>query len=111
MHPSHSLAALADADAARVRASRLFLAVARADQDIDDNARLRCIAAAASLTDALPIGISSPLRLVDTGRAIDPSEFIRSALHVLGSLSVEQFAAQDIRAASEHGRRALYRLP
>ena len=111
MHPSYPLTDLSEADAARVRASRLFMAVARADQHVDHDARLRCVAAAQALTDALPIEVPAPLRQVDPGDVIDPSEFVRSALHVLGSLPLEQFAARDIRGACEHGRRALYRLP
>jgi hypothetical protein len=96
------------ADPARISAANLFDAAARCNLTMDPGARLHCLAAGQALIGALPADARGATFRQSSA---DPSSLVRAALHALGSLPIEQFAARDIRDATEHGRRALRRLP
>lgn len=99
------------ADSARIRAANFFDVVARSRLVIDPGARLHCLAAGRALISALPAEARESINRQSSVEAVDPTLLVRAALHVLGSLPLEQFAARDIRDATEYGRRALRRLP
>jgi len=83
------------ADPARIRAANLFDAAARE-----------------ALIGALPAEAREATFRQSATEPADPASLVRAALNALGSLPIEQFAAaRDIRDATEHGRRALRRLP
>jgi hypothetical protein len=100
------------ADPARIRAANLFDAAARSSLTIDPGARLQCLAAGEALIGALPAEAREATFRQSATEPADPASLVRAALNALGSLPIEQFAAaRDIRDATEHGRRALRRLP
>jgi hypothetical protein len=103
------------ADPARIRAANLFDAAARSSLTSDPGARLQCLAAGEALIGALPAEAreaSFRQSATEPAHSADPASLVRAALNALGSLPIEQFAAaRDIRDATEHGRRALRRLP
>ena len=88
----------------RLRASARFDAVAKHKAEVPSTARLHCAAAVEALGVA-PVAASagSHLNLGDK-----PENLIHAALRDLGSLRLDEFAA--VRAAAEHGRRALRAL-
>ena len=99
------------ADPARIRAAHLFDAAARSNLTIDPGARLQCLAASQALIGSLPAEAREAISRQSSAQPADPASLVRAALNVLGSLPLEQFAARDLRDATEHGRRALRRLP
>jgi hypothetical protein len=88
--------------AARAHAAALFTAAACSEHDLTPSCRLRCLAAA----DALG---HQGVRPTDEANQ-DPDLLIRSALTILGTLPLHEFAATDIRDSTEHARRALREL-
>jgi hypothetical protein len=88
--------------AARAHAAALFTAAARSEHDLTPGCRLRCLAAA----DALGHQGVPP---TEDGNQ-DPDLLIRSALTILGTLPLHEFAATDVRDSTEHARRALREL-
>lgn len=84
-------------------AAALFRAAARSPADVDDGARLLCLAAASHLDQPPP---AWP-QLTTT----DPAATIHQALATLAALPLEQFSATAVLNAAAAGRQALSRLP
>lgn len=90
--PTHT-----DAGEARATAAALFAAAA-ADEDAGQGTRLRCIAAQLALQAPAPL---------PRARNQSADTAIGTALTLLATLPVDQFADRRVRAACRHGRAAL----
>ena len=100
------------ADPIQIQAAALFAVAARTPAEIDGGARLHCLAASQQLTSAVSLnGPQALLSRPDPADTRDAETLVRDALKLLGSLTLEEFAARNVRAAAEHGQCALRRLP
>lgn len=83
----------------RAQAAALLAAAAR-HPAADPGAVLHCLAAVSALGAAAgPV----PAQIEST----DPDRLIERALHLLGSLDIDDFSHPDVLTAARHGRRAL----